>query len=139
MTLRSHDCCPYLDDYEPDYVNQAAAAVSASAESKELTWDTEKAQVHSYSHSTRRRAGSPWKHVLKPHDEHKAPNREGVNAMWEGYTSDSTTDDETTADDGSEVSAEKCDPDWESAPTSADVSSEEEWQMYGKQTPYLLR
>ncbi len=41
--------------------------------------------------------------------------------MWEGYTSDSTTDDDATADDGSEVDAEKCDPDWESTPTSADT------------------
>ena len=57
--------------------------------------------------------------------------------MWEGYTSDSTTDDDATADDGSEVGAEKCDPDWESTPTSADISSEEEWQMYEKTTPYL--
>ncbi len=43
VTLRSHDCCPYLDDYEPDYINQAAAAVAVKGpndESKELTCST---------------------------------------------------------------------------------------------------
>ena len=27
MTLISRDCCPYLDDFEPDYLNPGAAAV----------------------------------------------------------------------------------------------------------------
>ena len=38
VTLVSRDCCPYLDDYEPDYYNPAVAAVTPTNE-KTVTWD----------------------------------------------------------------------------------------------------
>ena len=38
VTLVSRDCCPYLDDYEPDCYNPAAAAVTLTSE-KSVTWD----------------------------------------------------------------------------------------------------
>ena len=38
VTLISRDCCPYLDDYEPDYYNPAVAAVTTTNE-KSVTWD----------------------------------------------------------------------------------------------------
>ena len=37
VTLISRDCCPYLDDFEPDLCNPAAAALPA--EEKSVTWD----------------------------------------------------------------------------------------------------
>ena len=36
--LISRDCCPYLDDYEPDYLNPAAAAVTPAA-GNSVRWD----------------------------------------------------------------------------------------------------
>ena len=38
MTLISRDCCPYLDDYEPNYYNPAVVAVAPTNE-KSVTWD----------------------------------------------------------------------------------------------------
>ena len=36
--LVSRDCCPYLDDYEPNYSNPAVAAVFPTSD-KSVTWD----------------------------------------------------------------------------------------------------
>ena len=38
MHLVSRDCYPYLDDYEPDYSNPAAAAIMPT-NSNSATWD----------------------------------------------------------------------------------------------------
>ncbi len=40
VTLISRDCCPYLDDYEPKYVNPAVAAVTQEV-GNSVTWDPE--------------------------------------------------------------------------------------------------
>ena len=40
VTLVSRDCCPYLDEYEPDYYSPAIAAVTPTNE-KSVTWDPE--------------------------------------------------------------------------------------------------
>ncbi len=40
MTLISRDCCPYLDDHEPSYVNPTVAAVTQEV-GNSVTWDPE--------------------------------------------------------------------------------------------------
>ena len=51
VVLRSQDCCPCLDDYEPDYTNLAAVAVGLESNDdpiKELSWDPNEAEYQSY-------------------------------------------------------------------------------------------
>jgi hypothetical protein len=104
VNLKSHECCPYLDGYEPDYISQAAVAVGVEASEysdKELTWDPTEAQCQSYVRGARKKT---WPGGYQPH----APNREGENAMWEGYTSDSTcSDTDTDAEDEEDIAAER--------------------------------
>ncbi len=38
MTLISRDCCPCLDDFEPDYMNPAVAAVTPVV-GNSVAWD----------------------------------------------------------------------------------------------------
>ncbi len=38
VKLVSRDCCPYLDDYEPNYINPSAPAISTEFD-KSVTWD----------------------------------------------------------------------------------------------------
>ncbi len=57
MKLTSRDCCPYLDDHEPNYVNPAGAAPQEVGHS--ATWDpdfvSDETSVPAGSHSSKRK------------------------------------------------------------------------------------
>jgi hypothetical protein len=58
VALVSRDCCPYLDDYDPDYVNPAVVATPITV--KHVTWDpafaTEDSPALAESHTAKTRS-----------------------------------------------------------------------------------
>ena len=59
VTLISRDCCPCIDDPEPDYVNPAVVATQDTE--KHVTWDpafaTEDSSALAGSHTAKKRGG----------------------------------------------------------------------------------
>ena len=82
VTLISRDCCPYIDDPDPDYVIPAVVATPATA--KHVTWDpafaTEDSSALAESHTAKKRGDlsvlaegakrNRWSDLLEEEDAH---------------------------------------------------------------------